>query len=358
LLNALDGGVTEVEALNFVACGLAAANAARPVRWCQAVAGAFNGLTGTPSSLNVPVEECREPRLNHGKSGPFDWASWHSQEGAKLSTDDILEELGIDFIPGHINIDTFFDTLDVLTGVANLDPETLQPAWGDRWLGYGKVQTAAASEKWIRFYDAVARAKGANPVTRPVWAHDIVAHNAITANQSLRINLYPDVPALSKWETVKVGGYKRRLLQEICDTSPWIKDALGDANGGYAKVPLGGGQFCNAGFRLYHPASAQGMGWTLRELAVKFSEDGTIPDDLKARATAIPQIFQEMFYNTDTKVPLLIRDPTSEAPPCAVMLDLGVSRGTPRRADGSLNVDAQDPHFKRMVENFATLLGG
>ena len=138
------------------------------------------------------------------------------------------------FDSGHFNIDTYAEDFTMLSSMQNVNPSTLQPYDGSangesRWIGYGKVQTAAASEVWVRFFDTGARAKGVNPATNPIKAHDETAKNTIKL--TVTINMYPDIPAQSKWMTVKAGDYRRDLFQVICAWSPWISETLGDTVG-------------------------------------------------------------------------------------------------------------------------------
>ncbi len=83
------------------------------------------------------------------------------------------------------------------------------------------------------------------------------------------------------------------------------------------------------------------------------------PDDakqLKGHETQTAQILQEAFNNRDTVNPLLIKSPFDQDPHgntivhCNVQQNLGVSRGTHYNADGTLNVDVPDPHFRRFFQ--------
>jgi hypothetical protein len=311
-----------------------------------------------PDTVNLRTEQCREPKWNNGQWGPMGWGAWHNQH-VKLDTTDILVELGLDWVPGHFNIDTYAEDFDLLSGVQNVNP-SLQPydnpTGGEkRWIGYGKAQTSWASEIWVRFFDAVARAKGVNPVNEPVRAHETVAPNAINANAKLTINLYPDVPASSKWQTVKVGDFRRDLFQLICAWSPWLADILGDGPTGQGPPPLlvvpmpAPQPPCHIGFRLWRPASSQANGHSFLSFTRIFSPDDA--KELKGNETQFAQILQEAFYNRDKINPLLIRSPFDEDAAgnpivrCHVEQDLGVSRGN--RPDGTVDINAKDPHFRR-----------
>ena len=49
-------------------------------------------------------------------------------------------KLGVGWLPGHINIDSYIEDFEMLQGVANLDNHSLQPANGDNY------QQGAASQ--------------------------------------------------------------------------------------------------------------------------------------------------------------------------------------------------------------------
>ena len=53
-------------------------------------------------------------------------ADWHNQH-VKLDTTDILEQIGLDWIPGHFNIDTYAEDFTMLSSIQNIDLSTLQP---------------------------------------------------------------------------------------------------------------------------------------------------------------------------------------------------------------------------------------
>jgi hypothetical protein len=351
-LNGFDAA-GELPALRKVSCQTPGANPSlQPTRWCALEARGDAGLA-VPNTVDLQTQNCQRPTWNGGTwGGPTGWASWHNQH-VKLDTTDILEELGLDWIPGHFNIDTYAEDFEMLSGVSNFDPATFQPKDnGNRWLGYGRVQTAVASELWVRFYDAVARAKGVNPITNPITAHQTTAPNAIANNARLTINLWPDVPSKSQWMTVNVGDFKRTLFQSICNSSPKVKDVLGDTNGGRLVIPAIPGVMpapCDLGFSAYSPASSAGNGQSFLEFTRSYSPDDA--KDLKGHETQFAQIMQEMFNNRDTINPMLIRSPFDEDANgnpiinCHVEDNLGVSRGTHYNADGTLNVDLRDPHF-------------
>jgi hypothetical protein len=323
-----------------------------PGRWCQLEARLDSGKQ-VPHTVNLQTQNCQQPQWNGGKwGGPKGWASWHNQH-VKLDTADILKEIGLDWIPGHFNIDAYAEDFEMLSGVSNLDTSTLQPRAGDnRWLGYGRVQTGAASELWVRLFDAIARAKGVDPIANPMNAHDITAPMAIAMNQKLTINLWPDVPSKSQWMTVNVGTYRDQIFQVICAFSPKVSDVLGDTDGGRNIIPPIPGSLpngCDLGFSGWEPKSAAGNGLSFLEFARSQSPDDA--KELKGHETQFAQIMQEMFNNRDTVNPMLIRSPFDEDAngnpiiSCDVEDNLGVSRGTHYNADGTLNVDLRDPHF-------------
>jgi hypothetical protein len=343
----------ELPALRAMTCQNPYANVSiRPNRWCALEARLDSGLA-VPHTVDLHTEDCQQPQWNGGKwGGPNGWAAWHNQH-VKLDTTDILKELGLDWIPGHFNIDTYAEDFEMLSGVSNFNPSTFQPSDASgRWLGYGQVQTAAASELWVRFFDAVARAKGVDPVANPIKAHDTTAPNAIANNALLTINLWPDVPSKSQWITVRVGDYRQQLFQVICAWSPKVKDVLGDTNGGRLVIPAIPGVLpapCDLGFSAYAPQSAAGNGLSFLEFTRVYSPDDA--KDLKGHEVQFAQIMQEMFNNRDTVNPMLIQSPFDTDASgntvirCHVEDNLGVSRGTHYNSDGSLNVDMRDPHF-------------
>jgi hypothetical protein len=361
-LNTFDGK-NEVQALRAMTCQNFYANqSVRPNRWCQLANRIDQGLQ-VPNTVNLKTEQCREPRWNGGKWGPMGWAAWHNQH-VKLDTTDILKEVGLDWVPGHFNIDTYAEDFDMLSGVQNVNPDTLQP-WDNptggekRWIGYGKAQTAPSSELWVRFFDAVARAKGVNPILYPIKAHETTAPNAIANNALLTINLYPDIPAQSKWITVRVGDYRRDLFQLICAFSPWLADTLGDGPTGQGPppllvVPMPAPQSpCQIGFRLWRPVSSQANGWSFLSFTRIFSPDDA--KELKGHETQLAQILQEAFFNHDRVNRLIIRSPFDTDANgnvilnCHIEQDLGVSRG--ELPDGTVDVNAKDPHFRRFFRS-------
>lgn len=348
-LNAMDtfDNSQEPQALRLMACQNPYRNpAVTPTRWCQ-IMSRIDSKQAVPSTVDLKTEQCREPQWNNGSWGPMGWASWHNQH-VKLDTTDILQQLGLGWVPGHFNIDTYAEDLDQLAGVSNVNFSTLQPNDNaGRWIGYGKVQTAPASELWVRFFDAVARAKGVNPVTSPVYAHDTVAKNAIANNALLTINLYPDIAAKSKWITVRVGDYRRDLFKVVCAFSPWLQDTLGDTNGPRIVIPTPvnaaapNGQ-CDAGFTMYRPASSGANGYSFLKFTQAYSPDNA--KDLKGHEQQQSQIVQEMFNNLDRVNPMLLKSPIDTDAAghvilnCHIERNLGVSRGTK-------DVNVRDPHF-------------
>jgi hypothetical protein len=338
----------EVQALRNIMCENPWAKPAMvPTRWCQLAMREANGQNA-PSTINLDMVRCREPQWNGGKWGPIGYASWHNQ-GIKLETTDILTELGLDWVPGVVNLDTYLMDVEYLWGVQNIDPGTLQPWDGeDRFKGYGRVATADMSDKWVRFYDAVARAKGADPINNPIYAHKDVAEGAIEANQKLTINLYPDVPSKSKVETVKVKDYRQLLIQESCsNASPWVKDALGDTHvEGDANVVIGA---CDTGFSpFYMPVSSAGNGRSFYEFVYNNSSNPKDAEDVRGNYPALPMLFREMYANLDKTKDLLIQNPFGEfdngQTGCKVERNLGKSRGSHD------DVNLRDPRLKHFFK--------
>jgi hypothetical protein len=261
----------------------------------------------------------------------------------------------MDWIPGHFNIDAYAEDMDLLSGVQNVDMSKLQPynnpTGGEkRWTGYGKAQTAWASDLWVRFFDAVARAKGVNPVTDPVRAHDSVAAGAINSNVKLKIDLYPNDPAKSNPITVKVGDYRRDLFQFICSYSPWLADLVGDGSSAPAPtvITVPGHAPCNLGFRPWRPVSSKANGLSFRDFVARNSPENV--KDLKGVEMQQAQVLQEAFMNRDTQNPMQIKSPFhlddkgNAVIECRVERDLGVSRGS--TPNGGVDITKKDPHFR------------
>jgi hypothetical protein len=243
--------------------------------------------------------------------------------------------------------------------VQNVDMSKLQPynnpTGGEkRWIGYGKAQTSWASELWVRFFDAVARAKGVNPVNEPIRAHDSVAATAINNNVKLTINLYPDDPARSNPMTVKVGDYRRDLFQLICSWSPWLADLVGDGSSAPAPtvVTVPGHAPCHIGFRPWRPVSSRANGLSFRDFVARNSPENV--KDLKGVEAQQAQVLQEAFMNRDTENPMQIKSPFhvdgsgKAVIECRVERDLGVSRGS--TANGGVDITKRDPHFRNFFK--------
>ena len=163
----------------------------------------------------------------------------------------------------------------------------------------------------------------------------MVAKSAINTNARLTINLWPDVPSRSQWITVKVGDYRKQLLQVISAFSPWVSELLGDGPGNAGppallSFPMPTPQPpCNLGFRLWRPISSRANGLSFRAFVQIHSPEDA--DRLKGVEAQWAQIIQEMFHNRDTVNPLLIKSPLDEDANgnlilnCHVEQDLGVS---------------------------------
>jgi hypothetical protein len=156
---------------------------------------------------------------------------------------------------------------------------------------------------------------------------------------------------------VNVGTYRDQIFQVICAFSPKVSDVLGDTDGGrnvIAPIPGVLPNGCDLGFSGWEPMSAAGNGLSFLEFARSQSPDDA--KELKGHETQFAQIMQEAFNNRDTVNPLLIRSPISTDSAgnitfnCHIEQDLGVSRGTHYNADGSLNVDLKDPHFRNIFK--------
>jgi hypothetical protein len=124
----------ELPALRQMTCQNPWANqSVMPTRWCQLESRLEQGLA-VPSTVNVHTENCQQPQWNNGRwGGPTGWASWHNQH-VKLDTTDILKEIGLDWIPGHFNIDTYAQDFDMLsasrTSIRRPCPTPMVGGWG------------------------------------------------------------------------------------------------------------------------------------------------------------------------------------------------------------------------------------
>ncbi len=193
-------GENQVPALRQVACQPGAAG--RPNRWCQLVS-----LLTHPASVDMPVERCRNPGLNHGSWGPLEYTSWHN---VPVQIDKVNLIAGISsFLAQFIswNAGVYFDDFDMLGGLAPVDTSVY-----GRYVGYGKVQTAGWSEWNVAVYDAWARQLGWNPIANPVASHQAV-QNHIDNNSWIKGVGY-------------AGTAYHNFLQVVCDYSPWLKNVI------------------------------------------------------------------------------------------------------------------------------------
>lgn len=193
-------GDGQVPSLRQVACQPGAAG--RPNRWCQ-----LASLPTHPASVNMPVENCRNPGLNHGTWGPLEYTSWHN---TPVQIDRVNLIAGISqFLSQFIswNAGVYFDDFDMVGGVAPIDTSVY-----GRFVGYGKVQTAGWSEWNVLVYDYLSRQLGWNPLANPVGAHQAV-QNHIDNNWGI-----PGIGPAGTWY--------HNFLQVVCDNSPWLKNVL------------------------------------------------------------------------------------------------------------------------------------
>ena len=304
----------------------------RPNRWCTLAA-----MGTRPPSVDVEMEKCREPRFNGGVWGPGGYAGWHDLRDSagrrvKLETIDLIEEADIGWLPGHITAPVYLDDFEMGFGISRVDP-----ALQDRYVGYGKVQTAGISEYAAAVYDDWARRLGMAPINRPLEAHRRV-QQAINNNEYIS-------------GVGRAGDAWRNWKQSFCNVSPWMMQALGDSPTDNNKdgqpdplvFPQPNGTQCYAGFSLYQPHSSRGVG-KMFEQFVAAGNDGRVPAELKARSSSIPMIIREAYRNTGY---MALRDPLSayETPPgptCPLELDLGTGRNV---------------HFVKLVKNLGAILG-
>lgn len=334
-------------------------SAVRPNYWCAAADRWKQGGIPVPPQLGVNLDKC-------GVSG-IGWASWHNQH-IKLTTTDVWDQLGLGWIPGHLNIDSYIEDFDMLMGVSNIDTHSLQPVAGDTaWKGYGKTLTAPAADKWAHLIVSLARSAGipVDPMTHPGVANDYaqkaIAYDHDHPTHKRTIDMAPT--------PVNAFAFKNAVRDQICASSPWIADSIDktprNADGSlvYLSAPVTSPtpSVCSVGFAIRRPQSSNAIGQTLKDF-VASQNDGKVPPDLKSRAPFIPMIVQEAFSNRDKVNPMLIKSPADvpNAPGqtyCKTELNLGVSRGTPLKPNGDLNVDVRDPHFVNLIKNLGDVLG-
>ncbi|MGQ0823719.1 MAG: hypothetical protein ACT4OX_01595 [Actinomycetota bacterium] len=304
----------------------------RPNRWC-----ALAALPTAPPSLDVEMEACRTPRFNHGYWGPAGYAEWHNLRDSrgnrvKLDKIDLLEEGGFDWVPGTVNANVYLDDFEMGFGMSPLDPSI-----NDRYVGFGKVQTPFISEVAVAIYDDWARRLGINPEKKPLKAHRRV-QTAINNGQNIR----GVGNAAAAWKDIR---------QAFCDASKWVMQALGDGNidnngdrePDRLAFPQPDGSVCDAGFALYQPQSALGVGQMFEQFVAK-GNDGRVPQELKTRSAFLPMIIREAYRNEGL---MKLRDPFSahEQPPgetCPVELNLGIGRNR---------------HFVQLARNLEAILG-
>ncbi len=290
----------QMRALESVACS-PTAGASRPNRWCQLMT--IDGLAR--QSFDLELDRCREPAWNGGAWGPIGYAGWHDLD-LFLDKFDIIDEIGnrvgqLDWLPGHIKGKAYLDDLEFISGVSNLDPNSLQPYDGaDRFIGYGKVQNAAVSERLATTFDQWATKLGHNPygsatATRNAYA---AVAGAIAANANI-----PGVGA--------AGSAYRNLVQTSCNETTWVRDVLDPS------VDFG----C-VGFPFRFFNSFRGNGLTMLEFIDKNTDD-ELPEQLVEAPFFLPGLIQEAYSNTGR---VIVRDPRD--PECTPVLDIGTGRDT------------------------------
>jgi hypothetical protein len=164
-------GAGDLTALRDVVCGTGSPDATS--RFCQLATRPWYGQT-MPSQVRMGMQQCRAYFIATDPLGntladvrAYDFAMWSNlhvfvqqKSGFNVYINDINQRLGV--APTEAN------------GTTDLT-KPLVP--------YGKVQTYFASNLWVRFYDAAARALGKDPVATPVAAYNAV-DTAIANNRS------------------------------------------------------------------------------------------------------------------------------------------------------------------------------
>ncbi len=183
-----------INALRDTACS--ANTPDRPARWCTLVQ-----LPNAPVSVNLGLDEkCRQPAYG-GHWGLVSYDSWHDVHSLMYTANG----------PFGIKVPVDLDVAEWVGGVSNWNPVTDQPSSNGMWIGYGNVQTAAASEMAMKWYDDTAHAMGRDAIANPLAAHravqDAIANGAVVKG----------VPVAKSFHT---------MMQAACDMTPRIARVL------------------------------------------------------------------------------------------------------------------------------------
>jgi hypothetical protein len=206
---------------------------------------------------------------------------------------------------------------------------------------YGKVQTYTISQRWVDFYDQVARALGKDPVASPVAAYNAVD----TAASNGKSATFKDVFGVSG--TRKISQYKQDLRKFTCTAAQWVGQALGDTSPADCAVPYtqnasgaitGGGipatapnyevvaGSCDTGLAAKRVNSAVAVTSYLQDF-VRHENRGVLPDELKGfNGLGISWTIQAAWQKTG---PLTINAPGTDSngqPTCTPSLQLGTGR--------------------------------
>jgi hypothetical protein len=324
-------GTGDLAALRDVVCATGSPQASS--RFCQlAMRQILSGLT-VPSQIRIGTNTCKNLFIATDPSGnvlgdvrAYGYAAWNNL-GVFVTKE---SHDGLTF---KVYLNDIDQRLGVQPTESDATTNTTKPL-----VPYGKVQTYWDSDLWVRFYDAVARGLGYNPVAAPVPAYNAV-DNAIANNKSV-VFTDPIYNARTSWN---VRSYRKALFGGICAQSPWVSAALGDTSRSdyaqpYTQDPatgkiLSGGipatapnpelvvGSCDIGFRYVFRASADGVLSYLQDF-VRHENNGVLPDELKEAngGWTIPMIIHSAWHNTRY---MAVTDPFNG---CAVKLNLGTGR--------------------------------
>jgi hypothetical protein len=331
-------------ALRSVLCGAGSPKASS--RFCQLADRSLNGQQ-MPAQLLINTYHCVSkyyavdpaPSYKIHDARAYGYAQWPNLD----------VYIGDDTSHGTHHV--FLQDIDQRLGVQPTESDgttnTTKPL-----VPYGKVQTYWDSDLWVRFYDAVARGLKYDPVATPIAAYNAV-DNAIANNKNV---VFTD-PLFNTTQSWNVRWYKNAIYNGICQASPWVSAAVGDAsrsdyampwtfgpngyvNGGGVPAPAPNPELvlagCDIGFMNVYNKSADGVLSFLQDF-VRHENNGVLPDELKLAngGGTIPMIIQSAWSNEGSMV---IRDPFAG---CAAKLDLGTGRQN---------------HGVNLAENFSGLL--
>ena len=323
-------GIGSFTALRGVVCGAGSPKASS--RFCQLANRSLYGQQ-VPAQVRIDTYRCQNlyyavdplPSGQIHDARAYGYAQWPD-----LNV--FLEDDNTHGGTYHIHLNDIDQRLGVQPTELNGTTNTTKPL-----VPYGKVQTYFDSDLWVRFYDAVARGLKYDPVATPIAAYNAV-DTAIANNKNV---VFTD-PVTNVTQSWNVKWYKNALYSALCQASPWVSAAVGDASrSDYAKPwtfgPAGnvsGGGVpanapstelvlgsCDVGFMNIYNKSADGVLSYLQDF-VRHENNGVLPSELKLSGGggAIPLIIQSAWLNQGSMV---VRDPFAG---CAAKLDLGIGR--------------------------------